>query len=353
VRLLNVLVTGGAGFVGSHVCKALAGAGFCPVTFDNLSLGHPDFVKWGPLVEGDIRNYAALSEAIRSYKVVGLIHLAASAYVGESVTDPFLYYDNNVAGTLSVLTAMRLTGLRKIVFSSTCAVYGSTTADIISEHTTTDPINPYGRSKLMCELILSDFVEAYGFERIALRYFNASGADPEAEIGESREIETHLIPRAMLAVLGRIHDFALFGSDFPTPDGTAIRDYIHVSDLADAHVSSLNHLLDGHQGGCFNLGVGKGYSARQVLEMIAHVSGCPIQPPVGPRRQGDPARLVADARLAREVLGFAPKRSSIRFIVEDAWRWHTGKPRQAIRRPARTGEIRSVIGPSANDSAIG
>ena len=318
----NVLVTGGAGYIGSHACKALASAGFRPVTIDNLCLGDRDRVRWGPLVIADIHQVDTVVDTIRSYDIAAVMHFAAYAQVGESVVDPAIYYENNVQGTLALLTAMRETGLRKILFSSSCAVYGCPDVIPICEHTPARPVNPYGRSKLICETMLADFAAAYGFERIALRYFNAAGAAPCAGIGEPRDAR-RLIPRAIQAMLGRIDDFVVNGSDFPTCDGTAVRDYIHVSDLADAHVVAMGRLLDGHSGGCFNLGTGHGYSIKQVLTTIAEVARRPLDAPIGPRREGDPAELVADATLARHQLGFVPKRSDIHTIVKDAWRWHT------------------------------
>jgi len=318
----NVLVTGGAGYIGSHTCQALAAAGFRPIAYDNLSLGHREFVKWGPLIEADIHDTSTLARTICEHNVIALIHFAAFAYVGESVTDPAKYYQNNVAGTLSVLDAMRLSRLRKIVFSSTCAIYGSPPTTPISEQTPTQPINPYGRSKLMVEQIIADYAAAYEIEGIALRYFNASGCEPLSGIGEKRAIETHLIPRAMMALQGHIDQFEIFGADFPTHDGTAIRDYIHVSDLATAHVLAMNHKLVDRRFGVFNLGVGKGYSVKQVLTEISSVSGRSIRPVSGNRRPGDPAELIADNRLARRVLGFEPKHSDLRSIIESAWQWH-------------------------------
>jgi UDP-arabinose 4-epimerase len=322
VDMQNVLVTGGAGYIGSHACKALAMAGLRPIAIDNLCLGHREFVKWGPLVEADVRNTNAVINAIRTYNVTGVLHFAAFAYVGESVTNPSKYYENNVTGTLSILAAMRETGLKKFVFSSTCAVYGSPDKTPISEPTRTTPVNPYGRSKLACEAVIADYAAAYGLEPIVLRYFNASGAEPLYGIGEDRLIETHLIPRAMMALQGYISDFQVFGSDFPTPDGTAIRDYIHVSDLAEAHVLALTHLFAGGPPGTFNLGVGKGFSVKQVLDAISLISNRTINAPTGARRDGDPPELVADARLAQRVLGFIPKRSDLYSIVESAWQWH-------------------------------
>jgi UDP-arabinose 4-epimerase len=318
----NILVTGGAGYIGSHTCKELASSGFQPIVLDNLSFGHRRFVKWGPLVESDIRDTQVVAKAIRDYHAVGVIHFAAFAYVGESVTHPRRYYENNVIGTLSVLAAMRQTGLKKIVFSSTCAVYGSPETTPICERAWTVPINPYGHSKLVCERILADYAGAYGVEPIILRYFNASGAEPSAEIGEQRRSETHLIPRAMMSLLGHIQNFEVFGGDFPTPDGTAIRDYIHVSDLAEAHVLALRHLLANADPGTFNLGAGEGYSVKQVLATIAEVTRRSLKAPTGARRQGDPPELVADTTLARAVLGFTPTRSDLRTIVKSAWQWH-------------------------------
>ena len=233
----SVLVAGGAGYVGAHTCKSLARAGFLPVVLDNLSTGHREFVRWGPLVQADLRDTATVADTIRRHACVAVLHFAAFAYVGESVSDPAKYYDNNVAGTLSLLAGMRTAGCDALVFSSTCAVYGQPAQVPIVEVTPPDPINPYGASKLMVERILSDFRPAYGLRSVALRYFNACGADPDNEIGELRDPETHLIPRAMMALQGHIDDFAVFGTDFDTPDGTAIRDYVHVADLADAHVA--------------------------------------------------------------------------------------------------------------------
>lgn len=318
----TVLVTGGAGYIGSHTCKALAAAGFRPVTLDNLSLGRRDAVKFGPLIEADILDTTVLAEAIYHQQVVGVIHFAACTEVGESMADPLKYFGNNVRGTLSVLNAMRQTGLQPIVFSSSAAVYGTPDSVPITEYAPARPINPYGLSKRISEQMLHACALAYGMRPMLLRYFNAGGADPAGDLGEQRRVESHLIPRAMLHLLGKLPDFQVFGSDFPTPDGTAIRDYIHVSDLADAHVLALRRLLDGHSGNVVNLGAGTGASVKTVLDTIASVSGRPLQPPSGARRPGDPACLVADINHAARVLGFAPKRSDIRTIVADAWRWH-------------------------------
>ena len=317
-----VLVTGGAGYVGAHTCKALARSGFRPVVFDNLSTGHESFVRWGPLVKGDVRNAAAVAGAIRAHHAQAVLHFAACAYVGESVTDPQKYYENNVGGTLSLLRAMLQEGCRKFVFSSTCATYGEPEEIPIRETTPQNPVNPYGASKLIVERILRDYGNAFGLRSIALRYFNAAGADPDSEIGELRDPETHLIPRAMMAVQGYLSNFAVFGSDYETPDGTAIRDYIHVSDLADAHVAALKRLLVGGESGAFNLGTGRGHSVKEVLAAIAAETREAMAVPTGPRRPGDPPELIADASLARAELGFDPRLSDLPTIVRTAWAWH-------------------------------
>ena len=341
----TVLVAGGAGFVGAHTCKSLARAGYLPVVLDNLSTGHRDFVRWGPLVQADLRDTAKVSETIRQHGCLAVMHFAAFALVGESVSEPAKYYDNNVAGTLSLLAGMRMAKCNALVFSSTCAVYGQPTHVPIVEATPQDPINPYGASKLMVERILSDFRSAYGLRSTALRYFNACGADPDIEIGELRDPETHLIPRAMMTLQGYINDFAVFGTDFDTPDGTAIRDYVHVSDLADAHVTALEQLLSGSPGGVFNLGTGHGYSVKDVLQAIETVSGQRLPHATGPRRSGDPAVLVADPTRARQVLGFDPVRSDLATIVQTAWAWHR-------RAHPRRNEPARVKGSSAREGII-
>lgn len=317
-----VLVTGGAGYIGSHACRALRAAGFLPVSYDNLVYGHQEFVRWGPLVVGDIIDSDSVARTISEYNICAVIHFAAFAYVGESMTDPSRYYRNNVAGTVGLLDGMRQANCGLLVLSSTCAVYGEPTGDIINEQVSTNPINPYGRSKLMCEQIATDYASAYGLKRTALRYFNASGAAPGGNIGELRKAETHLIPRAMMALLGYIDDFEVFGNDFPTPDGTAIRDYIHVADLADAHVLALEKLLAGAKGGTYNLGAGQGFSVSEVLSCIMKVAGRTLSLPRGARRSGDPARLIADATLARQEIAFVPTMSDLSNIVETAWKWH-------------------------------
>lgn len=334
----TILVTGGAGYIGSHTCKALSAAGFEPVVYDNLTLGHKDFVRWGPLVVGDTRDPAQVAEAIRAHKISAVIHFAALSSVGDSVADPASYYGNNVGGLLGLLQGMTDAGCGAIVFSSTAAVYGEAKVSPILETAPTEPVNAYGRSKLMCEQILDDCRAAYGLKAIALRYFNASGADPEGEIGELRRNETHLIPRAMMSLQGHIDDFQVFGSDFPTPDGTAIRDYIHVSDLADAHVLALQSLLAGGEGGSFNLGAGHGYSVGEVLAEVARQTGRPMDAPKGGRRAGDPTQLVAEASSARDVLSFNPLRSTLDIIVGTAWAWHQRA------HPARNAPVDGNVG---------
>jgi UDP-glucose-4-epimerase GalE len=293
-----------------------------PVVYDNLSTGHENFVRWGPLVKGDIRDEREVGEAFRAHEISAVLHFAACAYVGESVIDPQKYYDNNVAGTLSLLRAMMERDIFTLVFSSSCAIYGEPENVPIDETASKQPINPYGASKFMIERVLLDYAGAYGLQFIALRYFNAAGADPDSEIGELRDPETHLIPRAMMAIQGHLSDFAVFGNDYATPDGTAIRDYIHVADLADAHVAALRRLQLGKANGAYNLGTGRGSSVKQVLEAIAAETGEILRTPTGIRREGDPGQLVANASLGRRELGWNPRLSDLNAIVRTAWAWH-------------------------------
>lgn len=316
----TVLVTGGAGYIGSHCCRALAAAGYTPVVYDNLSTGHRAFVA-GELVVGDLLDKAALSRTFAQHDVAAVMHFAAASLVGESVADPQKYYINNVAGTLSLLQAMREAGCGRIVFSSTGAVYGNADSKALPEDFPCAPINPYGASKWMIERLLADYRSAYGFGAFCLRYFNASGADAGGGIGELRDNETHLIPRAMMALQGHV-DFAVFGDDYDTPDGTAIRDYIHVTDLAAAHVAALKLLLQGHSGGAFNLGTGSGFSVREILAAIKAETGREVPHVVKPRRPGDPTYLVADPSAARKVLDFVPRHSDLATIIRTAWAWH-------------------------------
>lgn len=316
-----ILVTGGAGYVGSHVCKALAGLGLRPVVLDSLESGHARAVRWGPLELGDVRDAARLAAVLERHRPAAVMHFAGRISVAESTADPALHYAVNLSGSLTLLGAMVAAGIDKLVFSSSAAVYGEPETVPIPESAPTRPTSPYGRSKLMVEEVLTDFA-AYGLCACSLRYFNAAGADPEGEIGEAHDPETHLIPRALMAAAGEIAALDLYGADYPTPDGTAIRDYVHVDDLAAGHVAALRYLLDGGAGGAFNLGTGRGASVKQVLDAVARVTG--RRPPVrlGPRRPGDPSRLVAAPDSAACTLGFRARWTEIDAIVETAWRWH-------------------------------
>lgn len=318
----HVLVTGGAGYIGSHACKALAAAGYVPVTFDNLVYGHCTAVRWGPFVHGDILDRAAVDAALRAWQPVAVMHFAAFAYVGESVTHPGKYYRNNVAGSLMLLESMRDQGVDKFIFSSTCATYGVPQAIPLREDHPQTPINPYGASKLMIERILQDFDAAHGLRSISLRYFNAAGADVDGQIGEAHDPETHLIPLVLDAAAGVRPDVTVFGDEYPTPDGTCIRDYIHVSDLAQAHVLALQALEGGAATTAYNLGNGKGFSVRQVIDVAESVTGRPVPVRIGPQRAGDPPQLVGDASRARDQLGWQPRFADLADIVGTAWRWH-------------------------------
>jgi UDP-arabinose 4-epimerase len=317
----TVLVTGGAGYIGSHACKALARAGHNPVAYDNLGRGHREAVRWGPLVEGDLADGDLLESTMRRAGVSAVMHFAAFAYVGESVTEPALYFRNNVANSLTLFEAMARAGVRRIVFSSTCATYGLPEAMPIAETTPQRPVNPYGESKLMIERMLHWLGAAQGLSHAALRYFNAAGADPDGEIGEDHEPETHLIPLALDAALGRREAIDIFGTDYPTPDGTAIRDYIHVHDLAEAHVRALAYLAGGGGGVALNLGTGAGFSVREVIAAAERVTGRPIKQRETARRPGDPPILVADARRAHALLRWTPRLSGLDDIIASAWAW--------------------------------
>jgi UDP-glucose-4-epimerase GalE len=317
-----ILITGGAGYVGSHCTKALAAAGHNSVVFDNLLFGHREFARWGPLIEGDIRDATALGAAFSAYQFDAVMHFAALAYVGESVTAPGRYYDVNVNGTRTLLDAMVRAGVRSIIFSSSCAIYGEPDRMPITEHTVPNPINPYGFSKLVCEHMMDDFDLAHGLKSARLRYFNAAGADRTAEIGEDHDPETHLIPLVLDAASGRRPNVTVYGTDYPTPDGTAVRDYIHVDDLARAHVLALQHLLDKGDTIAINLGTGHGASVRQVIDTARRITRREIVARDASRRAGDPSVLVADAKKASEVLNWTPHCSDLAAIITDAWRWH-------------------------------
>ena len=326
----TVLVTGGAGYIGSHTCKALAGAGFEPVVLDNLSFGHPWAVRWGPLVEGDLGDRDLITRTIGRHRVKAVIHFAAYAYVGESMRVPERYFRNNVINTLNLLESVQRTGVSRVVFSSTCATYGLPERVPIAEDQPQHPVNPYGESKLFVERALGWLGTAHGLGWAALRYFNAAGADPDGELGEAHDPETHLVPNAILAALGRAPALEIFGTDYDTPDGTAVRDYVHVTDLADAHVRALEHLLGGGESMAINLGTGRGHSVREVLDAVERIAGTPVPSRAAPRRPGDPPRLVADAARAAAVLGWRPRLSDLDSIVGTAWRWHAaGGPAHA------------------------
>lgn len=316
-----MLVTGGAGYIGSHCCKALAKDGVTPIAFDNLSRGHAEAVRWGPLVVGDIRDNALLQEVLVREEIGAVIHFAALAYVGESVEAPELYYDNNVGGMVSVLKAMKDAGVGTIVFSSSCATYGEPDQVPITEDTPQSPINPYGRTKLICEWMLEDASRAQGLGYVALRYFNAAGADPEGELGEHHDPETHLVPLALQAALGSGPPLNVFGTDYETADGTCVRDYIHVDDLARAHVLALKALSNGKECLKVNLGTGKGTSIREVLQSVARVTGRDVPAKYVGRRPGDPPQLVAEVSQARTMLGFETKWNDIDDIVKHAAPW--------------------------------
>lgn len=318
----RILVCGGAGYIGSHMCKALAGAGHVPVTFDNLSTGHRWAVRWGPLVEGDLLDQPAIVAALRAHGVDAVMHFAARSLVGESMKSPGLYFRNNVTGTLNLLDAMRDASVGRLVFSSTAAVYGSPEQVPIDEGHPTRPINPYGWSKLLAERQIIEYCRAHDLRAACLRYFNAAGADPDGAVGEAHEPETHLIPNILRAALDPSRGpVQLFGNDYPTPDGTCVRDYIHVDDLCDAHLRALRYLDDVPGAHVFNLGTGSGHSVAEVLQACRKAAGGRPDAHYAPRREGDPAVLVACSDRAREILGWAPSRS-LDEVVGHALAWH-------------------------------
>jgi UDP-glucose-4-epimerase GalE len=320
-----VLVTGGAGYIGSHVAKRLAGAGRRLVVFDDLSAGHREAVRWGPLVVGDIHDEDLLRDTIRRHEVTAVMHFAAWLAVGDSVRDPIGYYKNNVAGALCVLRAMVAESVSRLVFSSTAAVYGEPESTPVTESHPTRPINPYGETKLAIERALPYVEQAHGVHFVCLRYFNAAGADPDGDLGEDHAPETHLIPRAVDAVLGG-DPLQLFGEDYPTPDGTCLRDYVHVSDLADAHLLALEALESGSRSAVYNVGNGRPFSVREVMAAIARVSGAPVPHVTRPRRTGDPAVLFASSERLRDQLGWRPRLADLTAIVQTAWRWRSAHP---------------------------
>lgn len=322
----NVLVIGGAGYIGSHMCKYLAEKGYHPLVLDNLCYGHPQAVKWGPLFRGEMADERLLGRIFSEYDIAAVMHFAAFCYVGESVGNPGKYYQNNVADTIKLLNVMVRSKVSNFIFSSSCATYGDPVEIPMTEEHPQNPINPYGRSKLMVEQILEDFRRAYGLESVSLRYFNAAGADPDGELGEDHNPETHLIPLVLQTALGRRETVHIFGNDYPTEDGTCIRDYIHIRDLAQAHLLALERLLDGLPGGKYNLGNGNGYSVAEVIETARRITGKTIPAVVTERRSGDPAVLVGSAKKASEELGWRPLFPDLASIIETAWRWHRANP---------------------------
>ena len=318
----NILVTGGAGYIGSHCCKELRQRGYNPITFDNLVYGHKENVRWGDFYKGDLAYPDDINKCFEQYRVEAVIHFAAYAYVGESVTDPMKYYENNVRNTIHLLHASLAHDVRYFIFSSSCATYGIPESTPIDESHPLNPINPYGRTKKMIEEILKDCDDAYGLRYITLRYFNAAGADPDGEIGENHDPEIHLLPLVLDVAAGKGEDIKIFGNDYPTPDGTCIRDYIHVTDLARAHVLALEQLLDGAASGYYNLGQGQGFSVKEVVERVSKITGRDIASEYVDRRPGDPPVLVASNTKAMEYLNWEPEYTNLDDIISTAWNWH-------------------------------
>jgi len=329
---MRILLTGGAGYIGSHTAKALTQCGYEPIVLDNLSTGHRWAVQWGPLVKGDVGDAILLDRVLREYSIGAVVHFAANAYVGESMTNPRKYFHNNVVNALTLLDAMLATGVQSIVFSSTCATYGIPECVPITEDHPQRPVNPYGESKLFIERALRWYDQAYGLKSVALRYFNAAGADPDGTLGEIHTPETHLIPLVLETALDNRSLVNIYGTDYPTPDGTAIRDYIHVTDLAEAHAAALRYLERGGTSTAINLGTGSGYSVRQVIATAERVTGRAVVAHHCARREGDPAVLVARVQRAPEMLGWRPKVSDLESIVGTAWEWHSSAVRALQRR---------------------
>ena len=322
----NILVIGGAGYIGSHMCKRLAQSGYQPIVLDSLVTGHRKAVKWGTFVNGSLDDSVMLKQILEQHSIAAVMHFAAFCYVGESVNNPAIYYQNNVAATISLLQSMIETNVKIFIFSSSSATYGEPIEIPISEKHPQNPINPYGRTKLMVEQIINDFSNAYGLSSVALRYFNAAGADPDGELGEDHRPETHLIPLVLQAALGRKQDIKVFGNDYATKDGTCIRDYIHINDLASAHLLALERLLNGYPGENYNLGNGDGYSVLEVIETAQKVTGKLIPFKISDRRSGDPAVLIGSSRKAMDELGWKPKYAELDVIIEHAWNWHRNNP---------------------------
>ena len=322
----HVLVVGGAGYIGSHMCKYLAGHDYVPVVLDNLVYGHRQAVRWGPFYNGSMENKELLAHIFNRHEITAVMHFAAYCYVGESVTEPSKYYRNNVSNTAILLDAMVENNVENFIFSSSCATYGEPNEIPITENHSQYPVNPYGRTKLMVEQMLNDFQNAYGLKYICLRYFNAAGADPQCEIGEDHRPETHLIPLVLQAAMGKRAAISVFGNDYPTPDGTCIRDYIHVYDLAQAHLLALEKLLNDHLSDCYNIGNGEGHSVKEVIHQARKITGKSIPVRISDRRKGDPAVLIGSSRKAMEALGWRPEFADLKIIIETAWKWHTNHP---------------------------
>lgn len=320
--MTNILVTGGAGYIGSHACKALKGAGYTPVTYDNLSTGWEDAVQFGPFEKGDLNDRERLDQIFAAYQPAAILHFAALSQVGESMREPGLYWHNNVAGSLTLFQAAVEAGCLDVVFSSTCATYGDQDNVVLDESSARRPINAYGSSKRAVEDILRDFEAAYGLRHVIFRYFNVAGADPEAEVGEFHQPETHLVPLILDAIDGKRDALTIFGTDYETPDGTCIRDYVHVMDLVDAHLQGLKWLEEGKESRAFNLGTGSGFSVREVIDRAAAMTGREVPTIEGLRRPGDCTKLVSGSTRAVSELGWSPARSTLEQMIGDAWRWH-------------------------------
>ena len=322
-----ILVVGGAGYIGSYMCKCLAKNGYKPIVLDNLVRGHFEAIKWGPFYEGSISDKALLMHIFSKHEIAAVMHFAAFCYVDESVREPVTYYQNNVANTINLLKAMIEKNISNFIFSSSCATYGEPIETPITEQHPQNPINPYGRSKLMVEQILDDFGNAYGLKSVSLRYFNAAGADPDGEVGEDHTPETHLIPLVLQTALGQKQVINIFGDDYPTEDGTCIRDYIHISDLAQAHLLALERLLNGQlTGQYYNLGNGDGYSVKQVIDTTRKITKKKIPTKIIERRLGDPALLIGSSKKAVNELEWKPQYSDLETIIETAWKWHKNNP---------------------------
>jgi len=322
----NILVIGGAGYIGSHMCKYLAKNGYQPIVLDNLVHGHREVVRWGPFFEGSMADSNLLNHIFSKYTILAVMHFAAFCYVGESVTKPGKYYRNNVAATIALLEMMVEKNIFNFIFSSSCATYGEPVEIPITEQHPQNPINPYGRSKLMVEQILDDFRKAYGVHYVSLRYFNAAGADPDGELGEDHRPETHLIPLVLLTALGQRESLNIFGDNYSTRDGTCIRDYIHINDLAQAHFLALERLINHIPGGQYNLGSGDGYSVKEVIELAGKITRKSIPSRIIERRPGDPAVLISSSNKANKELGWKPQFSDLNTIIETAWKWHRNHP---------------------------